>query len=92
MRYQIVSTSLAESILFPREANNTTKLHSACNPRDFLIKSMIEEAKTLDVDGVGILVDACNVKAYNLYLKHGFIKEGEDQFPFAYLDILGLYW
>ena len=59
---------------------------------DFLIKSMIEEAKKLNVEGVGILVDACNIKAYSLYLKHGFKKEGEDQFPFAYLDILGLYW
>ena len=59
---------------------------------DFLVKSMIEEAKTLNVEGMGILVDECNIKAYSLYKKYGFNKEGEDQFPFAYLDILGLYW
>ena len=59
---------------------------------DFLVKSMIEEAKTLNVEGMGILVDECNIKAYSLYKKYGFNKEGENQFPFAYLDILGLYW
>ena len=59
---------------------------------DFLVKSMIEEAKTLDVVGMGITADACNTKAVNLYTKHGFKKEGEAQFPYAYLDIFGLYF
>lgn len=59
---------------------------------DFLISNLIEEAKRLDVDGMGILVDACNIKAVLLYKKHGFIKEGEKEFPFAYLDIYGLYF
>ena len=59
---------------------------------DFLVKQMIEEAKKLNVEGMGILVDECNIKAYSLYKKYGFNKEGEKQFPFAYLDILGLYW
>jgi predicted N-acetyltransferase YhbS len=59
---------------------------------DFLVKSMIEEAKTLKVDGMGITADACNVRAVNLYTKHGFKKEGEAQFPYAYLDIFGLYF
>ena len=59
---------------------------------DFLVYNMIEEAKTLGVLGMGITVDACNVRAYNLYTKHGFKKEGEAQFPYAYLDILGLYF
>lgn len=59
---------------------------------DFLVKNMIEEAKTLDVVGMGITADACNTKAVNLYTKHGFVKEGEGQFPYAYLDIFGLYF
>ena len=59
---------------------------------DFLVKSMINEAKLLKVDGMGILVDACNTIAVNLYKKYGFKKEGENQFPFAYLDIYGLYF
>jgi GNAT superfamily N-acetyltransferase len=59
---------------------------------DFLVKSMIEEAKTLDVVGMGITADNCNVRAVNLYTKHGFKKEGEAQFPYAYLDIFGLYF
>lgn len=59
---------------------------------DFLISHLIEEAKKLDVEGMGILVDACNIKAVSLYRKHHFIKEGEKEFPFAYLDIYGLYF
>ena len=39
---------------------------------DFLVKSMIEEAKTLNVEGMAIGVDSCNIKAVNLYKKHGF--------------------
>ena len=58
----------------------------------FIVKSMIEEAKSLNVDGMGILVDSCNIKAVNLYKKYGFIKEGARKFPFAYLDIYGLYF
>lgn len=59
---------------------------------DFLVRSMIEESKTLGVEGMGILVDECNIKAYSLYRKYGFKKEGAQQFPYAYLDILGLYF
>ena len=59
---------------------------------DYLVKSMIEEAKTMNVDGMGITADACNLRAVNLYTKHGFKKEGEAQFPYAYLDIFGLYF
>ena len=59
---------------------------------DFLVRSMIEESKTLGVEGMGILVDECNIKAYSLYKKYGFKKEGAQQFPYAYLDILGLYF
>lgn len=59
---------------------------------DYLVKSMIEEAKSLGVEGMGILVDECNKKAYSLYKKYGFEKEGAQQFPYAYLDILGLYF
>ena len=59
---------------------------------DFLVKNMIEESKSMNVEGMGILVDECNIRAYSLYKKYGFIKEGAAQFPFAYLDILGLYW
>ena len=39
---------------------------------DFLVKSMIEEAKKLKVEGMGVLVDECNIKAYSLYKKYGF--------------------
>lgn len=59
---------------------------------DLLVSKMIEEAKSYNVEGMGILVDECNIKAYNLYKKYGFKKEGAQQFPYAYLDILGLYW
>ena len=46
---------------------------------DFLVKSLIEEAKTLSVEGMGITVDDFNIKAVNLYSKYGFVKEGEEQ-------------
>ena len=59
---------------------------------DFLVKKMIEEAKTLNVEGLGITADDFNIKAVNLYKKHGFIKEGEEQFPYAYLSKLSLYF
>ena len=59
---------------------------------DFMVKSMLEEAKLLNVDGVGILADDFNVKAMNLYKKYGFEIEGARQFPYAYLTILGLYF
>ena len=58
----------------------------------YLVDQMIEEAKKLDVLGIGILVDEVNSKALNLYLKKGFKKEGSKQFPFAYLDIYTLYF
>ena len=53
---------------------------------------MIHEAKALNVEGLGILADDCNIKAVNLYKKHGFVKEKEMQFPFAYLSVFGLYF
>ena len=59
---------------------------------DFLVSKMIEEARTLNVDGLGITVDAINIKAVNLYKKHGFVKEGEELFPWAYLDKYVLYF
>lgn len=59
---------------------------------DFLVRSMIEEAKKLNVDGMGIAADDINIKAVNLYRKYGFIKEGERDFPYAYLSLLGLYF
>ncbi|MDE5856615.1 MAG: GNAT family N-acetyltransferase [Anaeroplasmataceae bacterium] len=58
----------------------------------YLVKSMIEEAKLMNVEGLGILADACNTKAVRLYEKYGFQKEGSGQFPYAYLDIYGLYF
>ncbi|MDE7161479.1 MAG: GNAT family N-acetyltransferase [Anaeroplasmataceae bacterium] len=57
----------------------------------FLVKSMIDEAKSMHLEGMGIAVDACNIKAVRLYEKHGFKKEGSYQFPYAYLDMYGLY-
>ena len=58
----------------------------------FLVDKMIEEAKTLNVLGLGILVDDINTKAVSLYKKKGFVKEGSNQFPYAYLDIYALYF
>ena len=58
----------------------------------FLVTKMIEEAKNLPVNGMGILVDDCNTRAVKLYQSFGFQKEGEGQFPFAYLSIYALYW
>ena len=57
-----------------------------------LVSKMIEEAKTKHVEGLGILADACNSKAVRLYERYGFQKEGSQQFPWAYLDIYGLYF
>ena len=59
---------------------------------DFLVSEMIKEARTLNVEGLGITVDSINVKAVNLYKKHGFVKEGEELFPWAYLDKYVLYF
>ena len=53
---------------------------------------MIEEAKRLGRNGLGITADECNIKACNLYKSFGFKKEGGKQFPYAYLDIYGLYF
>lgn len=58
----------------------------------FLVGSMIEEAKVLGRNGMGITADECNIKAVNLYKSFGFKKEGSKQFPYAYLDIFGLYF
>ena len=33
-----------------------------------------------------------NIRAIKFYQKHGFVKEGERQFPYAYLSIFGLYF
>lgn len=59
---------------------------------DFLISNMIEESKKIGVNGLGITVDDFNIKALNLYKKYGFVKEGEEQFPYAYLSKMGLYF
>ena len=59
---------------------------------DFLVKNMIEETKTLNVEGMCITADDFNIKAMNLYQKYGFVVEGEQQFPYAYLVKLGLYF
>lgn len=58
----------------------------------FLVGNMIEEAKKIGRSGMGITADECNIKAINLYKSFGFEKEGSRQFPYAFLDILGLYF
>lgn len=58
----------------------------------FLVKSMIDEARHLGYDGVGILVDDFNTRATKLYYHLGFVKEGRNTFPWAELDILALYF
>lgn len=62
--------------------------HSA----SFLVSEMIKEAKRKSYAGIGILVDSCNRRALKLYEGYGFLKEGSRQFPYAYLDIYGLYF
>lgn len=62
-----------------------------------LIKGIIEESKTLGVDGVGVLVDACNERAINLYKKFGFAMENQSTFKFSevltvVLDIYAIYF
>lgn len=58
----------------------------------YLVSQMILEAKSLNADGLGITADECNVKATKLYKSFGFNKEGEKNFPYAYLEIYGLYF
>ena len=57
---------------------------------DYLIRSLIEEAKTMNALGMGILADACNIKAVNLYKKYGFKYEKTNDFGFAVLDVYTL--
>ena len=57
-----------------------------------LVESMILEAKNLNVEGLGIAADECNIKATKLYKSLGFEKEGEKDFGYAYLSIFGLYF
>ena len=58
----------------------------------FLINNMINEVKSLNKKGMKITADSCNIRALNLYKSFGFKKEGEHQFPYAYLEIYGLYF
>ena len=58
----------------------------------FLVSNMINESKNLGKKGMKITADDCNTKAVNLYQSFGFKKEGEKQFPYAYLSIFGLYF
>ena len=58
----------------------------------YLAESMILEAKSLKVEGLGIAADECNIKATKLYKSLGFEKEGEKDFSYAYLEIYGLYF
>lgn len=55
-----------------------------------LVKSMINEAKSLNQNGMIITADEFNKKAVNLYQSYGFRKIGEQQFPYAYLTIYEL--
>ena len=62
-----------------------------------LINGIIEESKTLGVEGVGVLVDACNERAIHLYKKFGFAMENQATFKFSevltvVLDIYAIYF
>ena len=57
-----------------------------------LISNIINEVKEMKMIGMKITADSCNIKAVNLYKSFGFKKEGEYQFPYAYLEIYGLYF
>jgi exodeoxyribonuclease-5 len=56
----------------------------------FLVSNMINESKNLGKKGMKITADDCNTKAVNLYQSFGFKKEGEKQFPYAYLTVYEL--
>jgi ribosomal protein S18 acetylase RimI-like enzyme len=56
----------------------------------FLISNMINEVKAKKGVGLLITADDCNIKAVNLYKSFGFVKEAENQFPYAYLSIFKL--
>lgn len=58
----------------------------------FLVRHLIEEARSVNALGVGILVDACNYKALRLYKKNGFQREGSKDFDYGFFDIYGLYF
>ena len=58
----------------------------------YLVNQMILEAKNLNYEGLGIAADECNIKATKLYKSLGFVKEGEKDFTYAYLEIYGLYF
>ena len=58
----------------------------------YLVNQMILEAKNLNCNGLGITADECNIKATKLYKSLGFVKEGEKDFGYAYLEIYGLYF
>ncbi len=57
-----------------------------------LVFEMIEEARALGYNGLGIGVDSCNERALRLYRRYGFQREGSWQFAFAYLDSYTLYF
>ena len=56
------------------------------------LQNWILEAKNLNSEGLGIAADECNIKATKLYKSLGFVKEGEKDFEYAYLEIYGLYF
>ena len=56
----------------------------------FLIANTINEAKSLNQNGMIISADECNIKAVNLYRSFGFKKVSEIEFPYAYLTIFEL--
>ena len=52
-----------------------------------LIQEMINETKNNKYPGMGLLVDNCNKKALNIYLKMGFKYISTNSFPWAVLDV-----
>lgn len=57
-----------------------------------LVSFLIEEAKELNLDGLGILVDECNKRAVHLYEDFGFKKEKTGVFSYGILDVYSLYF
>lgn len=56
----------------------------------YFIKNIIAEAKDKGYPGIGILVDAFNERAINLYSKFDFVKKREVDFPYGHFDVLEL--
>ena len=59
---------------------------------NLLMEAIAKEAKERAAQCIILEVRVSNAPAISLYKKHGFVKEGEELFPWAYLDKYVLYF